>query len=130
MNILDENIPEDQRQLLRSWRIRFRQLGFEVGHPGMADDQIIPLLHRLGRCTFFTRDLGFYIPHLRHVRYGLVCLAVSQYEATSFIRRFLGHPEFTTQAMRLGKVVQVKPSGITSWRLQLDHEEEVAWPSR
>jgi hypothetical protein len=26
MNILDENIPESQRQLLRSWGIRVRQL--------------------------------------------------------------------------------------------------------
>ncbi len=29
MNILDENIPEDQRQLLRSWDIRVRQIGHE-----------------------------------------------------------------------------------------------------
>jgi hypothetical protein len=30
MIILDENIPEDQRQLLRSWRVPVRQIGFEV----------------------------------------------------------------------------------------------------
>ena len=47
MTILDENIPEDQRQLLRSWRVPARQIGFEVGRPGMKDDEIIPLLHRL-----------------------------------------------------------------------------------
>jgi hypothetical protein len=129
MIILDENIPEDQRQLLRSWRIRVRQIGFEVGRPGMTDEEIIPLLHRLGRATFFTRDLGFYIPHLRHARYGLICLAVSQYEAASFIRRFLRHPEFTTQARRLGKVVQVNPSGITFWQLRFDQEQKVEWRS-
>ena len=33
MNILDENIPEDQRQLLRGWRIRARQVGHDVGRP-------------------------------------------------------------------------------------------------
>jgi len=38
MNILDENIPEDQRQLLRSWRILARQIGHEVGRPGMQPD--------------------------------------------------------------------------------------------
>ena len=66
MTILDENIPEDQRQLLRSWRVPARQIGFEVGRPGMQDGEILPLLHRLGKSTFFTRDLGFYSPHLRH----------------------------------------------------------------
>ncbi len=45
MNILDENISEDQRQLLRGWRIRARQIGHEVGRPGMQDGEIIPLLH-------------------------------------------------------------------------------------
>jgi len=78
MIILDENIPEDQRQLLRSWRLPVRQIGVEVGRPGMQDEEILPLLHRLEKSTFFTRDLGFYSPHLLHARYGLVCLAVSQ----------------------------------------------------
>ena len=44
MIVLDENIPEDQRQLLRGWRVRAQQIGEEVGHKGMKDDQIIPLL--------------------------------------------------------------------------------------
>ncbi len=47
MNVLDENIPDDQRIILRSWRIRVRQIGHEVGHHGMGDEEIIPLLHRL-----------------------------------------------------------------------------------
>ena len=68
MTILDENIPEDQRQLLRSWRFPVRQIGLEVGRQGMKDDEIIPLLHRLEKSTFFTRDPGFYRPHLRHPR--------------------------------------------------------------
>jgi hypothetical protein len=127
MIILDENIPEDQRQLLRRWRLRFRQLGLEVGRPGMRDEEIIPLLHQIEMSTFFTRDLGFYLPHLRHARYGLVCLAVSQYDAASFIRRFLRHPKFKTQAMRLGKVIQATPSGITFWRLHSDREEKLEW---
>ena len=127
MNILDENIPEDQRQLLRSWRIRVRQIGHEVGRPGMKDDQIIPLLHRSGKSTFFTRDLGFYDRDLCHAQYCLVCLAVSQYDAASFIRRFLRHDQFETQTSRLGKVVRVGQRGITFWRLHFDAEEKVEW---
>jgi hypothetical protein len=127
MTILDENIPEDQRQLLRSWRIRVRQIGYEVGRAGMKDEEIIPLLHRLEESTFFTRDLGFYKPQLRHARYGLVCLAVTQYEAASFIRRFLRHTEFDTQARRRGTVSHVNPTGITYWRLGAQKEERVGW---
>jgi len=55
MIILDENIPEDQRQLLRSWRVPARQIGFEVGRPSMQDEEILPFLHRLKKSTFFTR---------------------------------------------------------------------------
>jgi hypothetical protein len=35
MNVLDENIPEDQRELLRRWRIHTRQIGEDVGRKGM-----------------------------------------------------------------------------------------------
>jgi len=34
MNILDENIPEGQRQLLRSWRIQAKQIGHDIGRQG------------------------------------------------------------------------------------------------
>ena len=43
MIVLDENIPEDQRLLLRSWRIRAYQIGRDVGRAGIKDEQIIPL---------------------------------------------------------------------------------------
>ena len=127
MNILDENIPESQRQLLRSWRIRVRQIGYEVGRGGMKDDRIIPLLHLLKRPTFFTRDVGFYDHRLCHLHYCLVYLAVSQYEAASFIRRFLRHPMFNAQTRRIGKVVRVSHAGIRVWRLHGAGEERLRW---
>lgn len=130
MNKLDENIPEDQRQLLRGWRIRIRQIGHEVGRAGMQDADIIPLLHRIGSLTFFTRDLGFYRRPLCHPHYSIVCLAVSPYDAASFIRRYLRHPRFETQAHRLGKVVRASQTGITLWRLHSEEEEKVGWPSQ
>jgi len=40
MNVLDENIPEHQRQLLSSWRIPVRQIGREVGHRGLQDPEL------------------------------------------------------------------------------------------
>lgn len=129
MNILDENIPDSQRQLLRSRRIQVRQIGHEVSHQGMKDGEIIPLLHQLRSVTFFTRDLGFFHRRLCHTNYCLVCLAVGQYEVASFIRRFLKHPAFNTQAKRIGKVIQVTHAGLRIWQLHAEKEEELVWPA-
>jgi len=35
VNILDENIPSSQRQLLLGWRIPVHQIGHDVGRKGM-----------------------------------------------------------------------------------------------
>ena len=127
MNILDENLPESQRQLLRSWRIPVRQIGVELGRQGLKDEEIIPVLHQLHHATFFTRDFGFYNRQLCHADYCLVYLAVGQYEAASFVRRFLRHPLFSTQAKRMGRVIRVSPTLIRLWRLHTEKEEILEW---
>jgi hypothetical protein len=127
MIVLDENIPEDQKALLGQWGIRVRQTGDEIGRQGMKDTEIVPLLHHARQATFFTRELGFYDVRLRHAKYCLVCLAASQYEAASLIRRFLAHPDFEMGAKRLGKVSRVSPQKIRLWRLHSVREEEHAW---
>ena len=78
MNVLDENILESQRQLLRSWRISVRQIGVELGRKGMADEEILPFLLTLPFPTFFTRDLGWAGRPVCHAAYCLVTLAVGQ----------------------------------------------------
>jgi hypothetical protein len=127
MNILDENIPDSQRLLLRSWRIKVFQIGHEVSHQGIKDEDIIPLLHRLRTVTFFTRDMGFYHRHVCHIDYCLVCLSVGQYEVASFIRRFLRHPSFNTKAKRIGKVIRLTHLGLHVWRLHAEREETIDW---
>ena len=52
MNVLDENISVIQRQLLRSWRISVRHIGYDAGRNGMTDEEIIPFLLTLRRPTF------------------------------------------------------------------------------
>ena len=42
MNLLDENIRDDQRTLLREWRIPFRQVGKEISRTGVKDEDLIP----------------------------------------------------------------------------------------
>ncbi len=107
MNILDESIRPNQRRLLRAWHISVRHIGSDIGQEGMKDDEIIPLLLTLRRPTFFTPDFNFYKRRLCHARYCLVCLDVRQDEAATFVRRFLRHPEFDTEAKRMGAVIRV-----------------------
>jgi hypothetical protein len=127
VNVLDENIPKNQRQLLESWRIRVRQVGFNVGRLGMQDDEIIPVLRQLRRPTFFTRDEDFYERQLCHARYSLVYLAVDKYEVAVFVRRFLRQPDFDTQAKRMGTVLRVSSAGLSYWRLHVDAEMQSDW---
>jgi hypothetical protein len=99
VNILDENIPASQRQILRSLR----------------------------RPTFFTRDLGFCERGLCHARYCLACMVVGKNETTAFVRRFLRHPEFDTQAKRMGTVIRVSRGGLRVWRLHAEQEVVLPW---
>lgn len=127
MNILDENIPRSQRQLLEGWRIHVRQIGFNAGRRGLADEEIVPLLLRQRRVTFFTRDEHFYDRRLCHSSYSLVHLAVDKYEAAIFVRRLLRHPRFDTQAKRMGAVIRISRAGLSCWCLPARRELRIGW---
>jgi len=127
MNILDENLPEHQRQKLKNWRIRVYQIGDDIGKKGMKDDEIITLLLTKHRPTFFSRDDDFYKRQLCHARYCLVYLSVSRYDAAIFIRRFLRHSKFNTQAKRMGTVVQISQIGIHLWQQHAEEEIFISW---
>lgn len=127
MNILDENIPAHQRQLLEHWRVRVRQIGFDVGKRGMKDDEIIPLLLGERRPTFFTRDEDFYDRDLCHRRYCVAYLAVDKNEAAMFVRRFLRHSALRTLAKRLGSVIRVSRAGLAIWRIRTTRPESLPW---
>lgn len=127
MIVLDENLPDGQRRILRNSRIRVSQIGHEVGRSGMRDAEIIPFLRRLRRLTFFTRDDWFYEPTHCHSRYCLVLLAVAEDEAASFVRRILRHPALNTHRKRMGKVIRATHAGLRLWRLD-GIEEHLVWP--
>lgn len=128
MNILDENIDLIRRQQLLRWKIHLKQIGIEIGHAGMKDrDEIIPLLHSLRRPTLLTRDDDFYHPQLRHPGYCLAYFDVALAETARYIRRFLRHPAFRTQAQRMGKVARVHESGITFWLVGADESGKLDW---
>ena len=93
----------------------------------MKDQEIISLLHRLQRSTFFTRDEDFYARRLCHPRYCLVNLAVTKDEVALFVRRLLRHREVDTVAKRMGTVVRVSQVGLSVWRLHAEQAIHVAW---
>lgn len=127
MNILDENIPEGQRALLRSKRIALRQIGLDVGNKGMKDNEIISLLHQLERPTFFTLDGDFYDRRLSHERYCLVHLDVEEEMAADYVRRVLRHRELNTKAKRMGHIIRVYPTGLALWQISQEQESYLSW---
>ena len=127
MNLLDENVPDDQTELLRSWRVRVHQIGQGVGRLGMQDPEILTLLHSLRRVTLFSLDRDFSGPHLCHPAYCLVFLSVRRRNAATYVRRVLRHPALNTQAKRMGAVVRAGESGLRIWRRN-EAEQALAWP--
>ena len=127
MNVLDENILKDQRDLLLSWRIRLHQIGYELGRKGMSDEEIIPLLLQLRRPTFFTLDSDFYKRNLCHARYCLVWLDVKQNEAANYMRSFLRHREFNVQTKRMGKVIRISSAELSVWSRHAEKEVHFTW---
>ena len=128
MIVLDENLDVWQRQRLDSWGIHFRRIGGEIGRFGMDDyDEIVRLLHSLRRPTFFTRDQDFCRRWLSHPGYCLVYLEVKPEEAAQFIRRFLRHRSFRTQAQRMGKVVRIHQGGVTVWQAGMGQGKDFEW---
>src|SRR5688572_24315482 len=128
MLVLDENLPEGQRLLLRKRRVRFRVIGMEVASSGANDENLIAALHQLPNPTFFSLDRDFFRADWAHASYGLVWLDVRGRQAAEFIRRFLRHPRFDTQARRMGTVARVHPDGIQFWQRGKPGAQTVTWP--
>jgi len=127
VNVLDENVPRDQSDLLRHWGIRFRSVSRDLGYQGISDDNIRPLLLRLKRPTLLTRDGDFFRRDFVHARYCLVWFDVAVDETAFFIRRFLRQRLFRTDSQRLGKVIRAQPLQIQYWTRTANRLVEVGW---
>ena len=88
---------------------------------------IIPVLHRLANPTFFSLDRNFYRPDWAYRGYCLVWLDVRGRQAAEFIRRFLKHPAFDTQAKRMGTVARVHADGLLYWWVAESAPRSAAW---
>lgn len=130
MNLLDENIPLDQRDILRAWGIHCRVIGQDIAPLSIGDDNIIALLHRLKKATFFTRDEHFFQCRLCHPAYGLVWLDAAPEEAALFVRRVLRHPRFRSKARRMGVVIRAHHDGLEFWQRNRTALQRARWTDR
>jgi hypothetical protein len=103
------------------------KIGRDLSALGTLDENLIPVLHRLSRPTFFTHDEDFFKTSLVHASYALVYLDVSDKETAELIRRFLKHPSFRTQSQRLGAGARLRKSGIDYWRKGQHGLQKVGW---
>ena len=103
------------------------QIGVDIAHKGLQDEEILPFLHHLRRPTFFTRDRGFYRREVCHRQNGIVCLEVVPEEVAIFVRRVLRHHRLNTQAKRMGTAVRASHRGFGIWQLHAQQEEVILW---
>ena len=127
MNVLDENIPLDQRDLLTAWRIPSRVIGQDIAAKSVGDDDIVRLLHRLKQPTLFSRDEHFFKRSLCHFAYGLVWLDMAPEESAMYIRRVLTHPDFNSRGKRLGAVIRAHHDGLQFWRRDQTKLSKASW---
>jgi hypothetical protein len=113
--VLDENVFASQRAELPQRRLHLCQIGRDIGRKGMKDDEIIPLLRKLRRPTFVSRDRDFFHKTLCNDRMCLIFLNVGPLEVAEYTRRFLRHPQFRTWTQRKACVVRIAASGISVW---------------
>jgi hypothetical protein len=114
MLILDENVSENEIWRLREARLTVRVIGQDIAVKSVTDENIIPVLLKLKKPTFFTRDRDFWKPQLRHDRYAIVFMDIPEHEGeiAKYIALFLRHRSFNTATKRLGRIFHIQSSQI------------------
>jgi hypothetical protein len=127
MLVLDENLPESQRQLLLKKGVRFRSVGEDFVLLGSSDENILPALRLVSHPTFFSLDSHFFFGQKADLHYSLVWLDIPSNQSAAYIIRFLKHKAFNTQRKRMGSVIRLHSGGINFWKGKLRHLLTVSW---
>ena len=127
MFLIDENISELEVSRLRRAGIHVRLVGSEVATTGVSDEDLVRALRRLKRPVVFSQDEDFFQFGWAHRAYALVWLDLNPNKVAEYIRRFLRHPEFDTQAKRMGVVARVARGGVHFWRVGNRELKSVGW---
>jgi hypothetical protein len=120
MNLLDENITRDQKELLERWGFRVKQIGVDFKQKGIKDEQIITFIQQINGVLFLTGDSDFFKKEYCHSRYCIVYLDVAKIEVAYFIRNFLKHSMFNTSKKRMGKIIKINETLIQYYILNSD----------
>ena len=128
MFVIDENVSELEVLRLRKAGIRVRLIEDEVARTGDTDENLLPILRRLKKPVLFAQDKDFFQFEWFHQDYALIWLDVHPNSVAEYVRQFLGHPEFDTQAKRMGVVARVGASGIRYWRGRNRQLRQAKWP--
>jgi hypothetical protein len=119
MIVLDENIHS--RQILTSIAEWYRGQVVSVAQlrPGsvIRDEAIPTLLQHLNKPTFVTTNADDFWQIVQpHSAYCIVCVSVPKErngEVPTLVRRLFALPEFSTKALRMGKIVRSSAAGVS-----------------
>ena len=93
-----------------------------AGDEILKDDRILQLLRQRKQLTFITLDDDFFHRRLCDRRYCLIYCVVprqQQRRISVILRRVFRLPEFSTKAIRMGKVIRVHEQDINFWQVGL-----------
>jgi len=117
-------------RVIARW-IKAEQIGYELGHKSLADENIRTFLHQLKRRTLITIDDHFYKRQYCDSQYCLIYFDVplaQQTEIPNLFRRLLRLPEFKTSKKRMGKVIRVsRGGGIRFFDSRTGPEKHLTW---
>jgi len=117
-------------RVIARW-IKAEQIGYELGHKSMSDENIRTFLHQLKQHTLITIDDHFYKRQYCDSRYCLIYFDVplaQQNEIPDLFRKLFHIPLFRTSRLRMGKVVRVSRSGgIHFFDSRTGSEKHLSW---
>jgi hypothetical protein len=117
-------------RVIARW-ITAEQIGYELGHKSLTDENIRTILHQLKRRTLVTIDDHFYKREYCDKKYCLIYFDVpltKQDEIPDLFRRLIRLAEFKTSKNRMGKVIRVSRSGgIYFFDSQTGSEKHLSW---
>jgi hypothetical protein len=127
--VLDEHLGRTEVLIpLQKW-ITATKIEDLAGDEILKDDRILQFLRQRKQPTFITLDDDFFHRHLCDRRYCLIYCVVprqQQHRIPVILRRLFRFPEFSTKAVRMGKVIRVHEQDIDFWRVGLGKRQHLS----
>ena len=126
--VLDEHLGRAEvLEPLRKW-MTVTKIEDLAADETLKDDRILQLLRQRKQPTFVTLDDDFFHKRLCDRRYCLIYCVVprqQQHRIPVLLRRLFRLPEFSTKAVRMGKVIRVHEKDIEFWQVGLGKRQRM-----